>query len=482
MLSSALGGFIDNLQQSPAFSQSPEMLKPIDGLEAMGYRERASIERGLCRAAGENFKLGQQWRPPVRRDPLALDLDGDGIETVAASAGVVFDHDGNGVKTASGWVKGDDGLLVLDKNGNGTIDNGNELFGVDTVLANGQKAADGFQALAEPDSNGDGRIDVVDAAFQNLKVWRDIDQDGVSQPDEIFSLADVGISSISLAMATATQDLGNGNLVTATGSFTRTNGTTGAVANLALAEDRVHSEFVDAIPLSAEAAALPSMSGMGLVRSLSEAATISPALLGVLSQYAAATSVYAQRDLLDQLVAAWAGTAGAPSQGVHYEFAGIQHYVNNDPLAGETLAYQEMLGKLHILEVFNADSFAASGATTMTLQAAQVALLVEGYDALKSGIYDALISKTLLKPYFDAISFVDGDTPHLDYTATIALLDQKINANASAGLAEAVDLFRLSGGFFRSTGWNIDDYLGGAVSVSTVNNLDGICRVFDQAA
>ena len=471
LLSNALGGFINNLQQSPAFNQSAEALSAIDQLEKAGTRESASIERGLCRAAGEKLKLSKITpTPPPRRDPLALDLDGDGVETIAASAGTLFDHDGNGIKTASGWVKGDDGLLVLDRNGNGAIDNGSELFGVDTVLVNGQKAADGFQALSELDSNGDGRIDAADAAFQNLKVWRDIDQDGVSQADEMFSLAAVGIDSISLARTTATQDLGNGNQITAAGSFTRTDGTSGAIANLALAEDRFNSEFVDAIPLSAEAAALPSMSGMGLVRSLSEAAMLSPALLDVLSQYAAATTVYEQRNLLDQLVGAWAGTAVAPSQSVHYEFAGIQHYVNNDPLTGETQAYQAMLGKLHALEIFNADSFVASGITAATLQASQVVLLNQGYDALKSGIYDSLISQTLLKPYFDAISFVDGDTPHLDYSATIALLDLKINANASAGLAEVVDLYRLSGGFFKTTGWNIDDYFGSAISAHPVDS------------
>jgi hypothetical protein len=59
------------------------------------------------------------------RDPLTLDLDGDGIETVAA--GVLFDHTGEGRRAATGWVGPDDGYLVLDRNGNGTIDDGREL-------------------------------------------------------------------------------------------------------------------------------------------------------------------------------------------------------------------------------------------------------------------------------------------------------------------------------------------------------------------
>ena len=64
-------------------------------------------------------------------DPLALDLDGDGVETIAPNgySGALFDHNNDGIKTATGWIKGDDGLLVRDLNGNGAIDNGAELFG-----------------------------------------------------------------------------------------------------------------------------------------------------------------------------------------------------------------------------------------------------------------------------------------------------------------------------------------------------------------
>jgi len=79
-----------------------------------------------------------------RADPLALDLDGDGIETAGTCDMILFDHDGDLNRNATGWVKGDDGFLVLDRNGNGKIDNGSELFGVDTVMSNGLKASSGF--------------------------------------------------------------------------------------------------------------------------------------------------------------------------------------------------------------------------------------------------------------------------------------------------------------------------------------------------
>lgn len=75
------------------------------------------------------------------RDPFVLDLDGDGIETTNVNTGTLFDHNSDGVKTGTGWIKSDDGLLVRDLNANGTIDSGRELFGDQTLLSNGQTAA-----------------------------------------------------------------------------------------------------------------------------------------------------------------------------------------------------------------------------------------------------------------------------------------------------------------------------------------------------
>jgi hypothetical protein len=111
------------------------------------------------------------------KSPIVFDLDGDGIETTIFGYGTYFDHDGNGFKELSGWIGPDDGLLVMDRNGNGIIDDGTELFGNQTILSNGTKAANGFQALAELDDNKDGKIDCNDTAYAQLKIWQD-DGDG----------------------------------------------------------------------------------------------------------------------------------------------------------------------------------------------------------------------------------------------------------------------------------------------------------------
>jgi len=146
---------------------------------------------------------GNTYRIVWISDPLVLDLGGDGIETVAASSGVLFDHNADGIQTTSGWIKPDDGLLVRDIDGNGLIDTGRELFGDSTVLANSKTAVNGFAALADLDSNADGVIDAADAAFGELKVWQDVNQDGISLTGELKSLAELGISSLAVAhMAT----------------------------------------------------------------------------------------------------------------------------------------------------------------------------------------------------------------------------------------------------------------------------------------
>jgi hypothetical protein len=131
--------------------------------------------------------------------PLVLDLNGNGNSSTRLNeSSVYFDMDGDGFKERTAWVENGDGLLVLDKNANGTIDNGTELFGNFTALADGNSADDGFSALLQHDENRDGKIDSNDAIYNQLNVWVDENQDGITDTGELKTLSQAGVASVNL--------------------------------------------------------------------------------------------------------------------------------------------------------------------------------------------------------------------------------------------------------------------------------------------
>jgi hypothetical protein len=149
--------------------------------------------------------------------PLVLSFSqSDRLSTLPLGQGVKFDLQASGMKANSGWVAPEHGgLLAIDLNGNGQIDNGAELFGEATKLGNGERAANGFEALAQHDLNNDGRIDANDPVFSKLKIWFDLNLDGRSQARELVSLSEVGVTSISLEYSEVddSQQFDNGNRV-----------------------------------------------------------------------------------------------------------------------------------------------------------------------------------------------------------------------------------------------------------------------------
>ena len=163
--------------------------------------------------------------------PLVLDLNGDGINTVSVSGGVQFDLFATGQRGQTGWVAPTDGLLALDRNGNGSIDNGSELFGSSTLLASGQRAANGFEALAALDSNGDGVVSAADSGWKDLRVWTDTNSDGISEAGELKTLDSLGISKLNVA-ATATNAKDNGNWIGLKSGFETTDGATHDLADV----------------------------------------------------------------------------------------------------------------------------------------------------------------------------------------------------------------------------------------------------------
>jgi len=174
-------------------------------------------------------QINASYRPVST--PIVLDLDGNGIQTLSVDAGVRFDMLASGQAVQTGWVGAGDGLLVMDRNQDGSINNGSELFGSSTNLADGTKAVDGYQALAQLDTNHDGVISSADAQFSQLGVWIDGNADGLSGAGEVKSLAQLSITQLSLKAQTGT-DTNNGNLLGLTASYQTTDGVSHAAADV----------------------------------------------------------------------------------------------------------------------------------------------------------------------------------------------------------------------------------------------------------
>ena len=150
--------------------------------------------------------------------PLVLDLDGGGVSTRGLAEGVSFDIDGDGVLDRTGWIAAGEGLLALDRNLDGEVNDGTELFGSATRLPDGTTAIDGFRALASLDTNGDGWVDASDSRFAELKVWVDSNLNGKTEPGELRGVSELGVSRLSLA-AKASQRESEGNFIGLVSAF-----------------------------------------------------------------------------------------------------------------------------------------------------------------------------------------------------------------------------------------------------------------------
>ncbi len=250
-----------------------------------------------------NVTKGTDWRG--LNDPLVLDLDGDGIELLAqTSQSPLFDIDGDGFAEPTGWVNSGDGFLVADLNGNGAIDDVGEMFGSLTES--------GFSALAAYDSNSDGVVDGNDTGFADLGVWRDINQNGQTDSGELSTLAELGIVSIDLTSSTTGTGALGGNMVTATGTFSYSDGSTGTLGDVQFDADQFNSSYLGDKTVSAAAAAEANLKGHGILADLQVAMTGDASLLTTVSSIVptmTSNDLADLRVLTQPILEAWGATA-----------------------------------------------------------------------------------------------------------------------------------------------------------------------------
>lgn len=407
---------------------------------------------------------------PLLYDPIALDLDGDGaISLIADKTGsVYFDHDCDGVAFRSSWVSPNDGILVFDRNGDGLINNGSELFGNFTPKFDGSLATDGFNALSDFDTNSDGIIDINDTEFENLKIWQDLNSDGISQENELKSLNELEIASINLKTTQTNLNLGNGNSQISQSTFTKTDGTTSLMADLNFNVDTINRKFVgeNEINLTPEQLSRPNIKGTGFLRDLRFASALNENLANLIDEYSVATTKQEQINLLDEIISSWAETnpnfssdftlskatesgdgSGRTIRLTPTKYNAYKNFTITDEMQSK---FDSIKDKLAVINSFtgktNTEFFITSSADLENI----INQTNSTYNEIKSYIYKSLLTQTRLKDYLNLVTLDinesgDGNFEFaLNYDGVIAKFNEVNSLNsekAFVDLAEFIDLY-----------------------------------------
>ena len=376
--------------------------------------------------------------------PLILDLDSDGVE---AGALANFDHAGDGWSELSRWADEDDGVLVWDKNGDGVINDGSELFGNNTVLVNGKTAQHGFAALSDLDSNGDGIINVADDNFTNLRVmrWTDTNENGIKDAGEeyLVTLDSLNIASLNTAFADSDHVDESGNEHRQVSSYTKTDGTTANMTDVwFVANDGVTEYDRSDMPEHSETiVVLPEIAGQGRMYSLRDAMALDAAgklktpfysdtrtetrtleaLVAAFASADMANDKAGREELAEKILLRWAGAEGAVSR--DYWYGSNFHYTAPEKLA--------------VMEAFMGSQWrAGQGYRHPAYSAAQK--INGGYLNHYENLYAQLMLQTHLKNLNDAVSVLrkegtvvnstDINDYEMDFSGALAVLRGENNA------------------------------------------------------
>lgn len=359
-------------------------------------------------------------------DPLILDLNGDGLATTNLDqSDVYFDLDSNGFAERTAWIDANDGLLVLDRDGDGKITNGQELFGDQTLLSNGTRATSGFEALREFDDNKDGKIDASDIVYLKLKVWQDLNRDGVSQAEEMKSLADIGIKAINLNSTVTGAADAMGNIQRRLGSFVKTDGSDGQIGEYLLNRDTVGSRdtFGDSVAIPDDIAVLPDLQGAGNVSSLriAMAKDESGQLKKMVLEFLETKDATARDKLFTNIIYKWVGAD-----------------VVDPDSRGKLMDARQ----LAVLEKFMGMGFMGTNGANPNANAAP--LLQKAYYKLVDRLYAAMASATYLKDIISRVNYKIGESGAvIEFADVINDIDKAIDNDSVSGKQLLADFLRV---------------------------------------
>ena len=419
----------DNPPLPPIIPEKPE--------EPEGGTEKPQTDNPPSIPEDTKGDIGKLWEDAENsRSPLVVDLDGDGkIETVSTDGNVHFDFDSNQKIENSGWIGKNEGFLVRDINGNGQIDNGTEMFGNHTVLQNGKNAVNGFEALKDLDSNGNGKFDAEDDVWSQVKVWRDANTNGIVDSGELLTLEQAGIESINLKYDYQKEADENGNLEIQQGTFNRTDGTTGKVSDVWFDVDGTNTILnEDDITIPDDIKNLPDIKGWGNVYSLHAAMALDETgtLKSLVEQYLAATDDNTKDMLLNDII---------------YHWAGVQ---DMDPVGrNPSRVYGNVLGdarKLEALEEFMGEDYLGTwcwGERETNPHGHAAPMILQAFELLKNYVGTILSANLANNPYLQKIILTyNAETKHWDVNVdqAVALLQEAFEADATNGKIEMLQL------------------------------------------
>jgi Ca2+-binding RTX toxin-like protein len=338
-----------------------------------------------------------------KASPIVIDINNNGVvDTLSVADGIHFDIDNNGIAESTGWIAEGDAFLVRDNNGDSVITNGSELFGNHSILSDGSYADNGYEALQEFDSNGDGIVDSSEADAADIEIWQDLNGDGQSQESELLSFSEAGLASISTLYEDTNIDDGYGNTIEQTSQATTIDGHNIDTADVWFDVNLTDTVNLNTAELSEEVSALPDARAFGNVKSLQQAMMTDDALKGYVEQFISATTEYERQSSLRDLIYQWTGATDTDPNS-RDEYGSV--YMD----ARKVVALEALVGRGY-----------DSGQGGNFVQGPQAAgILNVEFDRFESYVYSQLMAQTVYKTVFSDIGYVfNTESLEFDYDLT----------------------------------------------------------------